>query len=206
MDKSISILVVDDDRDILAATARLLQNGGFPVFQAEGGEEALVAVRHNRPDLVLLDVNLPDVSGVEVCRRIKDDAELKQTFVVLLSGSMISSDNQSEGLEIGADGYIARPIANRELLARIQAFARIIRVERERDQLIAQLRQALAEIKKLSGFLPICAQCKKIRTDSGYWQQIEEYLLEHSEAQFSHGICPECEKILYGEFLSEENG
>jgi len=201
MDINISILVVDDDPNILMATARLLRNAGFPVFQAEGGEEALLTIQQKRPDLVLLDVNLPDIPGLEVCRRIKEDADLKQTFVVLLSGSMITSDNQSEGLEIGADGYIARPIANRELLARIQAFARIIRVERERDQLIRQLQVALTEIKKLSGFLPICAQCKKIRTDSGYWQQIEEYLLEHSEAQFSHGICPVCEKLLYGDFL-----
>lgn len=71
--------------------------------------------------------------------------------------------------------------------------------EAEREQLISQLQEALAEIKTLSGLLPICASCKKIRDDKGYWQQIEEYIGAHSEAKFSHSICPQCMKILYPE-------
>ena len=69
----------------------------------------------------------------------------------------------------------------------------------EKDKLIIELQDALAEVKKLSGFLPICASCKKIRDDKGYWSQIEAYISEHSEAQFSHSICPECKKKLYPE-------
>jgi two-component system, OmpR family, response regulator VanR len=71
------------------------------------------------------------------------------------------------------------------------------KAEREKEGLIGQLRQALAEVKKLSGLLPICASCKRIRDDKGYWQQIEGYIRDHSEADFSHGICPECAKKLY---------
>ena len=71
------------------------------------------------------------------------------------------------------------------------------RAEKDRERLIEQLELALAEVKKLSGFLPICASCKKIRDDQGYWQQIEAYISEHSEAEFSHGICPECAKKAY---------
>lgn len=204
MEKPISILLVEDDETIRLATARLLRSAGYPVIEAGNGAECLRVVTADRPDLVLLDVNLPDIIGYEVCRRIKADADLRQSLVVLLSGSMTTSDNQSEGLEMGADGYMIRPIANRELLARIQAFARIIRVERERDLLIDKLRTALAEIKKLSGFLPICAHCKKIRNDEGYWQQIEEYIHEHSEAHFSHGICPECGEMLYGDIFTDD--
>ncbi len=69
--------------------------------------------------------------------------------------------------------------------------------EQERERLIADLQTALKDIKQLSGFIPICASCKNIRNDQGYWQHIEQYLKEHSEAQFSHGICPECAKKLY---------
>ena len=69
----------------------------------------------------------------------------------------------------------------------------------ERKMLINELRKALSEVKQLSGFLPICASCKKIRDDEGYWNQIESYISAHSEAQFSHGICPECVKKLYPE-------
>jgi PAS domain S-box-containing protein len=75
--------------------------------------------------------------------------------------------------------------------------------ETEREQLITQLQEALAEIKTLSGLLPICAHCKNIRDDSGYWQRIEEYIGEHSDAQFSHGICPECLQTHYPELNHE---
>jgi hypothetical protein len=72
--------------------------------------------------------------------------------------------------------------------------------EEERERLIAELQKALSEVNKLSGMLPICASCKKIRDDKGYWNQIESYIKDHSEAEFSHGICPDCVKKLYPEF------
>jgi C4-dicarboxylate-specific signal transduction histidine kinase len=75
------------------------------------------------------------------------------------------------------------------------------RVGQEREKVVVDLKQALAQVKKLSGFLPICAACKKIRDDKGYWKQIEEYITEHSEALFSHSLCPECAKRLYPEFV-----
>jgi len=76
--------------------------------------------------------------------------------------------------------------------------------EMERERLIHELQEALAKVKKLSGFLPICASCKKIRNDQGYWTQIEAYIRDHSEAEFSHSICPECMKKLYPEFCMED--
>ncbi|MGB9439801.1 MAG: PAS domain-containing protein, partial [Desulfobacterales bacterium] len=74
-------------------------------------------------------------------------------------------------------------------------------IEEERNQLIKSLQDSLAKIKTLSGMLPICASCKKIRDDKGYWNQIETYLHRHSEAEFSHGICPECAKKLYPDII-----
>ncbi len=78
------------------------------------------------------------------------------------------------------------------------------RAEEERERLITQLRGALTKVKQLSGLLPICASCKKIRDDHGYWQQIEAYIRDHSEAEFSHGICPECAKKLYPDFFKKK--
>jgi PAS domain-containing protein len=78
------------------------------------------------------------------------------------------------------------------------------RAEEEKEKVITQLQQALAHVKKLSGLLPICASCKKIRDDRGYWLQVEEYIRDHSEAQFSHGICPECARKLYPEFFADK--
>ena len=79
------------------------------------------------------------------------------------------------------------------------------RLEEEREQLIKELQEALAKVKTLSGFLPICASCKKIRDDKGYWNQIETYIRDHSEAEFSHGLCPDCMKKLYGDIFKAES-
>jgi PAS domain S-box-containing protein len=79
------------------------------------------------------------------------------------------------------------------------------RMEKEREHLIVECQEALAKVKTLSGLLPICASCKRIRDDKGYWKQIEDYISDHSEAEFSHGICPECGKRLYGKYLREGN-
>ena len=197
MNQEIKILVVDDDPDILLATARVIQKAGFSVIKASTGSEALRKAKENKPDLIFLDVILPDAEGPELCKQIKTDPFFQGTFVVLISGKKIASDDQADGLDVGADGYIARPISNRELTARTRAMVRILIAERERDRLIAELKEALSKVKTLSGLLPICAGCKKIRDDKGYWNQIEQYLNEHSDAIMSHGICPECAKKYY---------
>ncbi len=203
MNETISILVTDDDPAILFATARLLRSAGHIVWEAETGQACLQALGEKKPDLVLLDVLLPDVNGYTLCRQIKEDEKLRDTYVILLSGKKTASNDQSKGLELGADGYLTRPIDNRELLARVQAMSRIIRAERERDRLIEELRKVISEIKTLRTLLPICSSCKKIRNDEGYWQQIEAYISEHSHTKFSHGICPECLQKLYGDFAAE---
>ena len=193
----IQILIVDDDPDVLFATSRVMKSEGYQVMTASSGEECLALARQHPPDLILMDVVLPDVKGFELCRAIKTDPKLKATFVVLISGMKTSADEQADGLEDGADGYIARPVSNRELKARIRAMVRILKAERERDQLIDELQAALSKVKQLSGMLPICSHCKKIRDDKGYWKQIEAYVHSHSEAEFSHSICPICAKKYY---------
>ena len=142
---------------------------------------------------------LPDTTGTELCRQIKADEGLKDTFVILMSGVQVSSDYQADALNVGADGYIIKPISNKELLARVQAMVRIKRAEnalrekeREQQELILKLQEALAEIKTLKGFIPICASCKKVRDDEGYWNQLEAYISKRTDAVFSHGLCPEC--------------
>lgn len=123
------ILLVDDDPHMRQATSRLLEKAGHQVTEAGTGTQSVQLAREQKPDLILLDVVLPDMDGVEVCRRIKDEPALADCFVVLLSGFKTSSDAQASGLEAGADGYIARPISNRELLARVEAMLRVMRVE-----------------------------------------------------------------------------
>jgi DNA-binding response OmpR family regulator len=199
MSQKFRILITDDDPENLLMMTSVLQRAGYEVLESRTGRGCLDAVMDYRPALVLLDVVLPDMSGIDVCIQIKSSAELKGTFVILMSGIRISSELQADGLNIGADGYIIKPISNREFVARVQAMERIKNAEdalrekeKEQQELISKLQAALAEIKTLKGLIPICASCKKIRNDEGFWDQLESYLSKHTDAVLTHGLCPEC--------------
>jgi PAS domain S-box-containing protein len=126
----VSILIVDDDPDILEATGQLLMQAGYAVESDTTGEHARMVIEAKRPDILLLDRDLPDIDGMELCRSIKADPALSDVFIVMISGSFVDSDHQAEGFDAGADDYIARPIENRELLARVGAFVRIQKLTR----------------------------------------------------------------------------
>lgn len=191
------ILVVDDDPDVLFATAKILRKAGYIIYEASTGNECLKKTAEHKPDIILLDVVLPDIQGTRLCRQIKKDADCKGMFVILISGEMIASAEQANGLDHGADGYIARPISNRELVSRVRAIERILIAERKVEHLVVELTNALSQVKTLRGLLPICSHCKKIRDDKGYWNEIETYLDEYTDAKFSHGICQDCAKKHY---------
>jgi len=129
MDNIARIVVVDDDPNLLFATARILKSAGYEVTTAMGGAEGLEKIREMRPDLVLVDVVMPDIDGRTVCRRIKADPTLCGTYVILLSSMQTASSQQAEGLESGADGYIVRPVEKRELLARVASLLRIKQIQ-----------------------------------------------------------------------------
>lgn len=197
--KQFKVLLVTDNPVILILSANILKKAGHEVLEATTGKECLVAVHTSHPDLIVLDTTLPDMTGTEVCRQIKKDESLEDIFVILASEVKVSSERQAEGLDSGADAYIILPISNKEFLARVHAGERIKRAEdalrkkeREQEELVSQLKEALAEIKTLKGFIPICASCKKIRDDEGYWDQLEAYIGKHTDAKFTHGLCPEC--------------
>jgi K+-sensing histidine kinase KdpD len=107
--------------------------------------------------------------------------------------------NRDEGPFTRDERFLLNAIAER-----LGKVAERKRYEKERERLISELQKAFSEIKQLSGMIPICASCKKIRDDKGYWNQIEAYIRDHSEAEFSHSICPECAKELYPEVFGEK--
>jgi PAS domain S-box-containing protein len=125
MNKKTSILVVDDDPTILQIYSQILRTDGYEVWEAATGQRGLQAARERRPDLVLLDVMLPDLSGLEVCRQIKADPALRDVFVVLLSGVAASVASKVDGLGTGADEYLVKPLAADELLARLGTIVRL---------------------------------------------------------------------------------
>jgi len=149
MSQSAKLLVVDDQGVLIQATRLALEGAGYETLGAEGGAQGLRMAREHKPDLVLLAVSMPDISGLEVCRLIKADPELKRTFVIMLSGTHVDSDSRSVCLDIGADGYMTRPVANRELVAYVEAILRIRaaemalrNVQAETQHLLEQSEQA----------------------------------------------------------------
>jgi len=125
MNKATRILVVDDEPAVLQVLSTILRSAGYEVWEASNGRECLQVTRERRPDLVLLDVKLPDLSGIDICRQIKTDAALLDIFVVLVSGKATSAADKADGAETGADDYVVKPVDPEEFLARIRTIVRL---------------------------------------------------------------------------------
>ncbi len=147
------ILVVDDNPHLLSSAVRMLRAAGYEVLTATTGEEALRVTRAELPDIVLLDVMLPDIRGTEVCQRIKADPDMRKSYVLLISSVQVTSESHVQGLQVGAEGYIARPVAGKELIARVEAMLRLKRAEAQlravKDTLAQQVQIRTAELDQV---------------------------------------------------------
>ena len=186
------VLIADDDpvsRRILEVT--LLDSASDEVIAAANGWEAWKILRKgDGPDLVVLDWMMPCMDGVDICRRVRA-SDLPPTYIILLT-SRSETQDVIAGLDAGADDYIAKPFDPEELRARLRVGARVLGLQASLASRVRELEDALAQVSQLRGLLPICAYCKKVRDDRDYWEQIETYVMKHSDARFSHGICPDC--------------
>lgn len=198
---AIQALLVEDSEPVAAALRALLEEDGrFAISRVDHLAALAGAVAATRFDVILLDLSLPDSAGLATVERARS-AAATIPIVVLTSADDDSLGRQA--VRLGAEDYLVKDQVDERLIYRAVSHAiERMRLRGERDRLIDQLSAALAEVKQLSGLLPICAQCKKIRDDQGYWKQIERYIREHSDAEFTHGICPDCARDLYGEYLA----
>lgn len=360
--KRLKILVVDDSPDSAKMMKLVLSADGYENIQiASSGAEALEIINHFPPDLILLDIVMPEMNGFELCRTTKADSSTRNIPVIMVSGSFRDSDEAlKQAFDAGAMDFIPKPIRRPEILARVKSalslkwandsvrqelakqnymnerlqtalnfidniietslnaivitnttgyitrvneaylemvdytreevvgkhmfemapgktgwfetvsgekfefteahqdkakkmieillekgrvpefegfalrkdgklvltlednviiynerkekvgaasiirdISQIKKTEKEKETLIAELKQTLEQVKKLEGLIPICSSCKKIRDDRGYWNQIETYIRDHSEAEFSHSLCPDCAKKFYPELAEE---
>lgn len=194
-----NILIVDDTPENLTVLTRMLAEQGYLVRPAISGELALKAVKTSPPDLILLDIMMnPGIDGYEVCRQLKAD-QTTHDIPILFMSALHETVNKVKAFEFGGVDYITKPFQVEEVLARVKTHLALRNLQKHLEEKNAQLEDALARVKTLRGLLPICARCKKIRDDQGYWKQLEDYIENHSEALFSHGLCPECMETLYGE-------
>jgi DNA-binding NarL/FixJ family response regulator len=144
--------------------------------------------------VTLLDLSLPDSHGLETFLTLKN---MVSGMPVIIMTGMDDEALAMNAVQAGAQDYLVKRQLDTNLLVRA------IRYAIEREKLIASLRQAFEQIKTLKGFIPICAACKNVRDDKGFWHQVEAYISDRSEAEFSHGICPECAKKLYPDFIKK---
>jgi sigma-B regulation protein RsbU (phosphoserine phosphatase) len=185
-------LVADDDRVASEALARTLKRWNCEVTVVPDGARAWSELQAaSGPMLAILDWMMPHVDGPEVCRRVRKDLPAANMYLILLT-SLESRRDIVAGLDAGADDYVIKPFDPEELRARVQVGIRILTLQEHLAERVTDLQAALSNVKQLQGLLPICSYCKRIRGDDQYWQQVESYIADRSDAQFSHGICPEC--------------
>lgn len=214
------ILVVDDEPMNRNLVVTLLRKSGYAYDVASGGREAIEKATTSSFDLILLDVLMPGIDGYETCRLLKEAGPAVGNVPVIMVTTLNDRESLLKALESGVTDFLTKPIDAAELMLRVRnavtlkryqdslsshiemlqsEIRRRERAEAEKEASIIDLTDALSRIRTLSGLLPICASCKKIRDDRGYWNQIESYISSRSEAEFSHSICPGCAKRLYPE-------
>ncbi len=197
--KNIKILLIEDN----PADARLITEmiwdtdaHTFEVKQVDRLSAGLELLSGEEFDVILLDLSLPDSRGMNTFDKI--ETGFTDIPVVILTG-LKDEDLAVTAVSKGAQDYLVKGEVNSTLLRRSIHYAI------ERKKLMVELKKAHEKVKILSGIIPICASCKKIRDDKGYWNQVADYIREHSEAEFTHGFCPECADNIYGKYLRKKD-
>ncbi|MDD2898389.1 MAG: response regulator [Desulfuromonadaceae bacterium] len=216
-----TVLIVDDEPLSVRILCHQLEND-YAIVLAQNGREALKIISDTPPDIVLLDLLMPEMNGYEVYRFIRMIPALDSVPVLFIT-AMPDVECEALGLEMGASDFIHKPFSadlvrlriknhlafsqERSLLMQRSSELQLLNtklkdeiiqrkeIQRINEELILKYEATLARVKLLEGIIPICAYCHKIRDDKDGWNQLEEYISDHSEALFSHGICPECTKI-----------
>ena len=172
-----SVLLVDDDPVTVAMLSAMLTGWGYAVQNARNGAEAWDRLQHSGVRVVISDWYMPELDGPELCRRLRESSRNPYVYFILITARG-GKEQFLAGMSAGADDFIAKPVNPDELHARIRVAERILGLHQE--------------LQRLKGLLPICSYCKNIRDERGEWVPVEVYVARRSEAQFSHGICPNC--------------
>lgn len=191
MKQHISTLILEDNDDDFILINEIIAGSELidaAVFRAERLEQALSMAESAVFDVAIIDLSLPDSNGLDTFAAFHD----KHPYVpgIILTGHR-DHEVAFEAVKRGAQDYLFKGELSQS------AIVRSIRYAIERQRLVSELRLALNHVQQLQGLLPICAHCKNIRDDEGYWNRIESYFASRLETEFSHSICPECAKKYY---------
>ena len=203
VNQSVKILVVEDEFIVKSAIIRILKKMGHNVIgDAANGKDGIKKAMELDPDVILMDISMEVMNGIEAAAIIQ---EKRPTPIVFLT-SHESAEQLEDAIKVGASYYLTKPPKSADLnrallvaLARHNDLKALEEVNKELEIKTVELKKALDELKTLRGIIPICSNCKKIRDDKGYWNILESFIEKHSDALFSHSVCPDCMKELYGD-------
>ena len=200
------ILIAEDDTTSRMVLASILSGEGFDVTSAEDGGAAWQLLQQpGAPSLAIVDLMMPGLDGFELVRRVRTLPTAVPPYLIIVSTKDDKADVVA-GLGAGANDYLTKPYDAGELRARIEVGRQLIEARMALNEKVEELELALKEVRTLKGIVPICASCKNVRDDQGYWNRVETYLNEHTDAEFSHAVCPDCMKRLYPQFRDDESG
>ena len=203
-----SILIVDDSEEQRELLAMILKTAGYrSLLFTESAEEALKRLGigadphpSERIEVVLMDFLMPGMDGLEACRRIRSEERLKHLPVIVVTAKTEPPDLM-DAYTAGATDYIRKPVLSMELVARVsmamtmkEEYDNQEEHEREPEAKTKELTRTVDELKTLRGTLCLCTKCKRVRTTSGVWQRIEDYLEEKLNAKITSGVCNRCGK------------
>ena len=197
---TINALLIEDNHDDAALIKRYLNSSRkveYNVIHVDSLTDGLKSLDRVLFDVILLDLSLPDGPvGIKTFDAVH--AQAPNIPIIVLTGHD-DDDLAVEVVHKGAQDYLVKGLVTGP------ALGRAVRYAIERKKLLTQLEQSMTEIKQLRKILPICSNCKKIRDDKGYWTQVEVYISDHSDAEFSHGICPDCAHTLYPGIFTKDD-
>ncbi len=186
------LLIADDDPVSLRVLRATLNRAGHEVIEATSGRQAWEILQSDQtPRLAVIDWMMPEMDGIEICHRLRRRAAASYVYVILLT-TRNEKEDIIAGLQAGADDYLIKPYNPQELRWRVHAGERVLNLEQALAERLGELSDALLEVKRLQGLLPICMYCKRIRDEADVWHRLETYLEQHSEVMFSHSLCREC--------------
>ncbi len=192
--------MAEDDALVGHAIRRELEKIGVAVVGwATDGRQAVEMVKSLRPEVVLMDVEMPEMDGLDAARQIQETCP---TPIVVLT-VYTEKEMVARAASVGVGAYLIKPPKAVELERAIAIAVARFEDLRALRRLNDELQRALEQVKTLRSLLPICAGCKKIRDDGGYWHQVEVYIRDHAGVQFTHGICPDCMVKYYSDYGKE---
>lgn len=197
------ILIVDDRPENLLVLESILETLDIEIITSMSGEETLQKVMDDDFTIIILDVQMPGMNGFEIAKYLRGVEKTK--YIPIIFVTAISKDEEYifQGYEVGAVDYLFKPVEPHILKSKVAVFLQLQQQKNIIKKQAEELQQKINEVKVLRGILPICSHCKKIRNDKGFWQQVDAYLQEHTEAELSHGICTDCAKKHYPQFYEK---